>query len=174
MLALGPTSEPAEADATITCVCLWQRFWLSRDCLFPPTIAQTVFSACCWAAERGIVQGNPGGATRGRINGSLCCKPQTTIEKEPTQRRRDDAFPVLRIISCPPMADAVVAVAIFQQHSPSMVTMECDGEGDPGVVCMFDARPFRVPLFVHFSSPLGVKSVSKRPVSCSGKTKPWS
>src|SRR5262249_19593514 len=87
-----------------------------------------------------------------------------TIEKESTQHRRDDGFPDLQIIRCPPMADAVVAVAIFQQHFPSMVTMECDGEGDPGVVCMFDARPFRFPLFVHFSSPLGLKSVSKRPV----------
>ena len=55
MLALGPTSERPKADATITCVCLWERFWLRRDCLFPPTVAQIVFSACCGAAKRGIV-----------------------------------------------------------------------------------------------------------------------
>jgi hypothetical protein len=156
MLALGPTSERPKADATITCVCLWERFWLRRDCLFPPTVAQIVFSACCGAAKQGIVQGNTGAATTGRINGSLCCKSQTIIGKQSTQCRRDDVFPVLRIVSCPPMADAVVVLTIFQQHFPSMVTMECDGEGDPGVVCMFDARPFRFPLFVNFSSPLEV------------------
>ena len=65
MLAIGPTSERPKADATITCVCLWERFWLRRDCLFPPTVAQIVFSACCGAAKRGIVQGNTGAATTG-------------------------------------------------------------------------------------------------------------
>ena len=52
MLALGPTSERPKADATITCVCLWERFWLRRDCLFPPTVAQIVFSAC-WGCKAG-------------------------------------------------------------------------------------------------------------------------
>jgi hypothetical protein len=52
------------------------------------------------------------------------------------------------------MVDAVVAVSVFQHHFPSMLAMECDGEGDLGIVCMFDARSFRFPLFVLFFIPL--------------------
>jgi len=88
-------------------------------------------------------------------------RPQTTIKKEPTQRRRDDGFPILQIIRCPPMADAVVAVAIFQQHFPSMVTMECDGKGDPGVVCLLDARPFHC-LFIFRLSSRGWTKIGKQ------------
>src|SRR6516162_1489941 len=55
----------------------------------------------------------------------------------------------MRVLSCPPMADAVGTLAIFQQHFPSMLAMECDGEGDLGILCMSDARPFGFPLSVH-------------------------
>ena len=74
----------------------------------------------------GIIHGNVSvsGATIGRIiHGNLCREPQTTIEEEPTQHGRDGFFPVVRIIRGPPMADAVAAVSIFQQHFPSMLAM---------------------------------------------------
>jgi len=48
------------------------------------------------------------------------------------------------------MADAVVAATVLQQQFPSMLAMECDGEGDLGIICMFDAPWFLFPLFVHF------------------------
>ena len=72
----------------------------------------------------GIIHGNRSGATVGLIMyGHLCCESQTTTDEEPTQQGHDGVFPVLRIISCPPMADAVVAVIIFQHHFPSMLAM---------------------------------------------------
>src|SRR5262245_54657873 len=48
------------------------------------------------------------------------------------------------------MADAVIAATIFQHHFPSMRAMQCDGEGDSGIVCMFDASWLIFILFVHF------------------------
>jgi hypothetical protein len=87
---------------------------------------QIGFCAGCGATEGGIIHGNVSvsGATIGRIiHGNLCREPQTTIEEEPTQHGRDGFFPVVRIIRGPPMADAVAAVSIFQQHFPSMLAM---------------------------------------------------
>ena len=55
--------------------------------------------------------------------GGLCREPQTTIDEELTQHGRDGLFPVARIIRGPPMADAVVAVTIFQQYFPSMLAI---------------------------------------------------
>jgi hypothetical protein len=77
------------------------------------------------------------------------------IDEVPTQHGRDGFFPVVRIISCPPMADAVVAVTTVQQYFPSMFAMECDGEGDPATI-----EQFRFPLFDHFvlsSSGFGIR-----------------
>ena len=91
-----------------------------------PADVQIGFHARCGATERGIIHGNVSvsGATVGRIiHGNLCREPQTTIEEEPTQHGRDGFFPVVRILNCPPMADAVAAVTIFQQHFPSMLAM---------------------------------------------------
>jgi hypothetical protein len=89
-----------------------------------PAVLQIGFRACGGATEWGIIHGNSSGTTVGlTIRGDLCSEPQTTIDKEPTQCGRDDGFPVVRIISCPPMADAVEVVGIFQQHFPSMLTM---------------------------------------------------
>jgi|RhiMetStandDraft_4_1073278.scaffolds.fasta_scaffold08467_1 hypothetical protein len=51
-----------------------------------------------------------GGSIPGEI--ALNARPRS-----PLARGRDGIFPVARIISGPPMADAVVAVTIFHQHS---------------------------------------------------------
>ena len=48
---------------------------------------------------------------------------QTTLDEELTQDGRDDIFPLVRIISGPTMADAVVAATVFQQQFPSMLAM---------------------------------------------------
>jgi ABC transporter substrate binding protein len=76
-----------------------------------PADVRIGFCARCGATEGGI------------IHGSLCREPQATIDEEPTQHGRDGFFPVVRIFRGPPMADAVVAVSIFQQHFPSMLAM---------------------------------------------------
>jgi hypothetical protein len=54
-----------------------------------------------------------------------------------------------------------------------MVTMECDGKGDPGVVCLLDARPFHC-LFIFRLSSRGWTKIGKPKTGhcCSGKTKP--
>src|SRR5262249_9353814 len=105
-----------------------------------PTGVRIGFGACCRVTERGIIHAKLGGVTVGRIvRGSLRRDPQTAICEDLTQNRSDDFFPVARILRCPPMADAVVTATIFQQHLPSMLAIECDGEGDPGILCMFDA-----------------------------------
>src|SRR5262245_52782120 len=44
--------------------------------------------------------------------GNLGRGPQPALDEEPTQHGRDGLFPVPRIVSGPPMADAVVAVTI--------------------------------------------------------------
>ena len=91
-----------------------------------PAVVQIGFCACCGATEGGIIHGNVSvsGATVGRIiHGNLCREPQATIGEEPTQHGRDGFFPVVRIFSSLPMADAVVVVTIFQQHFPSMLAM---------------------------------------------------
>jgi len=72
------------------------------------------------------------------------------LDEEPTQQGRDGIFPIMRIISGPPVADAVAAATVFQQYFPSMRTMECYGEGDSGMVFVFDARWLLFILFVHF------------------------
>ena len=72
------------------------------------------------------------------------------LDEEPTQQGRDGIFPIMQIISGPPVADAVVAATVFQQYFPSMRTMECYGEGDSGIVFMFDASWPLFILFVHF------------------------
>jgi hypothetical protein len=70
------------------------------------------------------------------------------------------------------MVDALVAVSVFQHHFPSMLAMECDGEDDLGIVCMFDARSFRFSLFVHFFIPLRGLILVRGCYCCSGKMKP--
>jgi len=96
------------------------------------TGAQISFSACCRAAERRIIHGNVSvsGASVGRIiHGNRCRKPQTAYDEKPTQHGRDGLFPLVWIFGCPPMIDTVVAGAVFQNHFPSMLATECDGEG---------------------------------------------
>src|SRR5262249_6012309 len=62
------------------------------------------------------------------------------------------------------MADAVIAATIFQHHFPSMTAMQCDGEGDSGIVCMFDASWVIFILFVHFLLlAFGLNSVGALP-----------
>ena len=51
--------------------------------------------------------------------GAFVASPKRRIHEEPTQHGRDGFFPVVRIFSRPPMADAVAAVTIFQQHFPA-------------------------------------------------------
>jgi hypothetical protein len=48
------------------------------------------------------------------------------------------------------MADVVVAVTIFHQHSQACLPCSGDSEGDHGIVCKLDAPSFIFPLFVHF------------------------
>src|SRR5262249_33936472 len=57
------------------------------------------------------------------IRGEPLSRTHGTIDEQPTQHGRDDLFPDVRIIGCPPMADAVIAVTIFQQHFPGMLAM---------------------------------------------------
>src|SRR5262245_30190240 len=71
------------------------------------------------------------------------------LDEEPTQQGRDGSFPIMRIISGPPVADTVVAATVFQQYFPSMRTMECYGEGDSCIVFIFDAPWLLFILFVH-------------------------
>ena len=90
------------------------------------------------STERRIIRAKFGGATFGQIvRGNL--RRQAAICEKPTQNRSDEFFPVGRILSCPSVADTVVTATIFQQHFPSMLTIECDGEGDLGILCMFNA-----------------------------------
>src|SRR5215469_9676878 len=48
------------------------------------------------------------------------------------------------------MADAVVAVTIFQQNFPSTLAMECDGERDRSIFFVLDTPGFLFPYLVHF------------------------
>jgi len=58
------------------------------------------------------------------MHGHLCREPQTTIDEEPTQQGRDGVVPVVRIISCPPMADAVGASGFDYDVIRSLVVIK--------------------------------------------------
>ena len=131
-----------------TLASLKRRIWL--DPILPAIYDD---SACFRVAERGIVHRNAsvsGVAIWEIIHRNLCREVQTTTDEESTQCGCDGFFPVAWTISCPPVADAVVAVTIFQQHFPSTLAMECDAERDRGIFFMFDTLGFLFPYLVHF------------------------
>jgi hypothetical protein len=74
----------------------------------------------------------------------------SSLDEKTDEHGRDGIFSSMRILSGPLMADAVIAATIFHPHFPRMKSMQCDREGDSGVICLFDASLLLFILFGHF------------------------